>query len=73
MIMIRIEQAEQALALLRMVHADIEAMRLSDQHTFGEFQTPDNPDAALIIEWPNLSITWGYIDEFLTSLKNDDA
>jgi hypothetical protein len=73
MIMIRIEQAEQALALLRMVHADIEAMHMPSE-MYGPFETCEIfADGSVGIEWPNLMITCNHIEEFLDSLKGEQT
>lgn len=64
-----IDDLSRAIALLRSVHSDIEAMRSPDTtHYFGGFPDykafSDFTDYAYV-EWPNLSITSREIGKFL--------
>jgi hypothetical protein len=62
------DQAKEAIALLRSIHADIEAMRHDDG--FGGFDPIMwEYEDKVVIDWPNLSILSVKIGEYLDSLR----
>ena len=59
------DQEKEAIALLRAIHADIEAMRHSDGFGVFDGTVGDFGFTGGVIEWPNLSILSVMIGKYL--------